>query len=315
MSTKTEPTKNGLRALYDLVLAAGGQFADGVLHLPPSIGTGAIQLLAPEPDLRLVVQHCTLLQPLTLKRLADATQPEQLLISFNAVGPAPLTDGGHLSSVVITSSDIGFTTHLPAHTALFTVAISIHKDRLRRWLGPTDEPLPTILTTRQPIVSDTLLTPDSHRILSELAQPHTRPRLPGFYYRIRIQELLYWLLVELANRTAPNQLLHTNDVEKIYQVRAQLLASLSTPPSVHELAGAVGLSEAKLKALFRQIFGTPPFAFYQAARMAEAKRLLHHLSVSEVGYQLGFTNLSHFARLFEKHYQLTPKKYQATLHG
>lgn len=26
------------------------------------------------------------------------------------------------------------------------------------------------------------------------------PQLPAFFYKIRIQELLYWLFVELANR-------------------------------------------------------------------------------------------------------------------
>jgi AraC-like DNA-binding protein len=30
-----------------------------------------------------------------------------------------------------------------------------------------------------------------------------------------------------------------------------------------------------------------------------------------VGYELGFSNLSHFSRLFEKHYGLTPKRFSA----
>ena len=45
--------------------------------------------------------------------------------------------------------------------------------------------------------------------------------------------------------------------------------------------------------------------------MQEAARLLTTgtLTVSEVGYQLGFTNLSHFTRVFETHIGLKPKKY------
>jgi len=31
-----------------------------------------------------------------------------------------------------------------------------------------------------------------------------------------------------------------------------------------------------------------------------------------VGYQLGFTNLSHFSRVFEQHTGKKPKKYSAT---
>jgi len=31
--------------------------------------------------------------------------------------------------------------------------------------------------------------------------------------------------------------------------------------------------------------------------------------VSDVGYQMGFTNLSHFSRVFEEHIGMKPKQY------
>ena len=45
--------------------------------------------------------------------------------------------------------------------------------------------------------------------------------------------------------------------------------------------------------------------------MEEAAFLLKQasISVSDVGYELGFSNLSHFSRLFQRHYGITPKKY------
>jgi AraC-like DNA-binding protein len=48
--------------------------------------------------------------------------------------------------------------------------------------------------------------------------------------------------------------------------------------------------------------------------MEEAAFLLRQTgySVSEVGYGLGFTNLSHFSRLFQRHYNINPKKYSST---
>ena len=33
------------------------------------------------------------------------------------------------------------------------------------------------------------------------------------------------------------------------------------------------------------------------------------LSVSDVGYKLGFTNLSHFSRVFKEHIGMKPKQY------
>ena len=37
------------------------------------------------------------------------------------------------------------------------------------------------------------------------------------------------------------------------------------------------------------------------------------LTVSETGYKLGFTNLSHFGRVFEKHFLMKPKRYKDSL--
>jgi len=36
-----------------------------------------------------------------------------------------------------------------------------------------------------------------------------------------------------------------------------------------------------------------------------------NLSVSEAGYRMGFSNLSHFITLFEMHNGIKPKKYSA----
>lgn len=47
--------------------------------------------------------------------------------------------------------------------------------------------------------------------------------------------------------------------------------------------------------------------------MEAAKQQLTHRSVSEVGHQLGFTNLSHFTRLFARHHGCKPKHYQVSL--
>lgn len=70
------------------------------------------------------------------------------------------------------------------------------------------------------------------------------------------------------------------------------------------------MSAPKLRKLFKQTFGKGVFEYYQSARIQEAARLLREkkLTVSEVGYQIGFTNLSHFQE-FEKYTGMKPKKY------
>jgi len=130
--------------------------------------------------------------------------------------------------------------------------------------------------------------------------------------QLKAEELVCRLLSVLENRTnAELQRLDQSDIQIIYQIRHQLTLHLDQPPNLSELAILAGMSMSKLKSLFRQIFGKPIYAYYNTLRMQEAARLLRvrRLSVSEVGYALGFSNLSHFSRLFEQHTGLKPKKY------
>jgi len=121
--------------------------------------------------------------------------------------------------------------------------------------------------------------------------------------------LLFTALLKRKNTAIST--LNKLDVQKIYKIRDQILKNLDTPPNLKVLAQVAGFSESKLKRLFKQIFGNSLYDYYQVFRMKEAARLLkeHKLSVSEVGYKLGFSNLSHFSRVFEKHLGLKPKKY------
>lgn len=100
----------------------------------------------------------------------------------------------------------------------------------------------------------------------------------------------------------------------IYSIKLQLQSNLAQAPDIAALARNAHMSQPKLRKMFRQAFGRTVFDYYQFLRMQESARLLKekHLSVKEVGYQLGFSNLSHFARVFQMYYGLTPKKFSAS---
>ncbi|KAA6352457.1 Regulatory protein PchR [termite gut metagenome] len=96
-----------------------------------------------------------------------------------------------------------------------------------------------------------------------------------------------------------------------YKVKEKMLEHTEIPPVIKELAVCANMSPSKLKRLFKQIFGNSIFSYYQEFRMKEAARLLKEekLSVSDVGYKLSFTNLSHFSRVFNEHIGMKPKQY------
>ncbi len=296
------------------LLASGVPGASTTYALPPALGTGQVTLVAAGPGLVIALRHLRYLQEQVLQPGSAQAETEVLLLSFQLRKPAAEGAAWHLATVLLTSDDVGITTRLPAHTELFTVNLAIHKSLLATWFTPATDWLRTLLAARTPVAYDTLGTPDLLRVLLELVPPRPVQLWDSFFYRFKVQELVYYLFRELAQRAAtPGYSLRAADVETLFQVRDQVLAALATPPSLSQLARSAGMHEGKLNALFRQIFGASLFQYYQAARMAEAKRGLARFSVSEVGFQLGFTNLSHFTRLFARHHGLNPKAYQAQL--
>ncbi len=156
---------------------------------------------------------------------------------------------------------------------------------------------------------------EMQQILRNITLINMADEFSNLSVRIKVEELLYHLLGKLSKRENTLQkTINPADAEKLIAVRSIILSNLSEPPLLRSLSTTVGMSETKLKQLFRQTFGDTVYNYYQKVRMEEAAFLLKQAgySVSEAGYQLGFSNLSHFSRLFQKHYGIAPKKYSAT---
>lgn len=122
------------------------------------------------------------------------------------------------------------------------------------------------------------------------------------------------LAQQLARRAvAPATRLLRPDVEQLFWVRGQLETHYQHPPTIAALAAEVGLSTSKLTRNFAQYFGRTMGQYAQYVRMHKARELLaggRH-SVSEVGYAVGYTNLTHFSQAFAKHCGSRPKDFLA----
>ncbi len=101
------------------------------------------------------------------------------------------------------------------------------------------------------------------------------------------------------------------EVEKIKDAQKIITENMVDPPTLAELARAVGTNEYKLKVGFKKLFGNTVYGHLNDFRMDTARELLEvdgH-QIKEVAYQVGYSNPSHFITAFKKKFGITPKKY------
>ena len=313
--------------LAALTAATGRPPEQGKLVLPAALGTGYIQQIDCGPRLRLIIYQCELNQEVWFRKTAFATGQDTLVFSFRHLSPpgpararqpGPPGNARHpaaLPAVRVASADMDFEFYAPAHTPINSLLIGADSSLFRDLLAPgqVNGVVQQLLAGGQAFLYEEIISPTMQAVAAQLVAAEAPAELRRYYQKVKAEELVYLFLAELLKRRhAPVYPLSVADARQLDQVRDKLLADLSTPPSLPALADFAGLSESKLKRLFKQVFGTTIYTYYQTVRMLEAAQLLREqrFTVSEVGNQLGFTNLSHFTRLFERHVGLKPKQYQ-----
>lgn len=98
----------------------------------------------------------------------------------------------------------------------------------------------------------------------------------------------------------------------LFDARDILTSAYMDPPKIPELAKQVSLNEYRLKQGFKEVFGKTIFEFSQELKMANAKSLLanREMSISQIAYEVGYLNVSHFARAFRKVYGMNPSDFR-----
>lgn len=86
---------------------------------------------------------------------------------------------------------------------------------------------------------------------------------------------------------------------------------------VSQYAAALSISERALRRICRAVMGASPTEILQQRMMDEAKRqlLIAEKTISEISYELGFSDPSHFTKYFAKRSGMSPSAYRAQRHG
>jgi len=306
---QTEP--NVLKRFAHLL---GTEVKNWRLEIPEKFGRGYCTGFVFNEHIRMLILNYELHEDLVVENPDINVTARTILFKFQNIFPETetLPAGKHSKatpSVLIATRSLSTDVVIPIHTNTATINIEVDANYLNGLFDLSEKSpvLQSLLQNTQPLLFEQMIYPSLQKIVDEIVSGSIDEIFKLFLLRIKAEELVCRLLMELEKRDAKQlYALNSRDIQTIYKVKAQILEHLENPPFIKELAVS-----AKLKRLFKQIFGNSIFNYYQEFRMKEAALLLKEekISVSDVGYKLGFTNLSHFSKVFAAHIGMKPKQY------
>ncbi len=108
---------------------------------------------------------------------------------------------------------------------------------------------------------------------------------------------------------------------RIQAVTKHLQALFTQPDlSVERVLTSQGKNSDYLRRLFKKTHGCTPVQYLNQLRIGRAKRMiegncLHHLSITQIAEQSGFSDASYFSRVFREHVGLSPTQYERLFPG
>jgi AraC-like DNA-binding protein len=297
----------------------GTELKNWRLEIPEKFGSGYCIGYVFDEHIRMLILNYELNEDIVLENPDVNVTATTILFKFQNIYPDTETmlAGNKLKatpSVLIATTGIGNGVVIPIHTNTATINIEVDADYLNKLFDLSEESLVLkgLLQNTQPLFFEQMIYPSLQKVVDEIVSESVDEIFKLFFLRVKAEELVCRLLMELAKRDAKQlYALNNRDVAAIYKVKEHMLAHLDIPPIIKDLAVSAGMSPTKFKRLFKQIFGKSNFNYYQDLRMKEAAFLLkqQQLSVADVGYKLGFINLSHFSKVFATHMGMKPKQY------
>ncbi|MBV8327491.1 AraC family transcriptional regulator [Chryseobacterium sp.] len=318
---KDDPTVP--EVLKKLAALLGTEIKQRTLEIPPQFGSGYCSGFIFNENIRMLVCNYELKEDVSIENKEMNSEKRMIFFKFRHIFPkikALQSEkfSSEIPTVLIATSRMNTDEVVSIHSNTSTINIEIDAGYLAG-LFPSSHQSPvlqSLLQNTRPFLFEQVMDPGLQNIVNEMISGQTDEFFKLFFLRIKAEELICKLLMELEKRSEKQvYALNIQDIETIYKVRENILEQLEIPPVIHDLATKAGMSPTKLKRLFRQIFGNSIFNYYQEFRMKEAAALLKEkkYSVSEVGYRLGFSNLSHFSKIFNEHIGMKPKQYSMRL--
>ena len=303
-----------------LALQLNTNLNDRILTLPSHLGSGTIGARNINQHLSYAVMNFKLDNDLELNR--EPGLPG-FVISFNLVEVQKELLVGHRQQLVtdkrpfrndIFLSDAQDSAYLriSAGSSVKRLLIFCSHELARQFLPVELYDKIAVFARENSISGNPLFINLSHRtMLKELFELKPGDPLRNVRMLSGIMHLLEKFLYSFVRQeqAALPRTVKKNDLESMQHVEQILSGKLEGFPSLESLAQEVFMSTSKLKNLFKQVYGHTLYDYYNKSRLQRAKDLLitGQCSIKQAGSEIGFSNLSHFAKAFRKEFGILPR--------
>ncbi|MBS1602152.1 MAG: helix-turn-helix transcriptional regulator [Bacteroidetes bacterium] len=306
--------------LADFATLLNTPVKDNVLTIPAQLGSGTILAKDINPGFSYAVMNFKLDSDLEMTRQSGA---KGFVISFNLVEVQKELLVGHRQQLVSDKrpfrNDIFLTDARDTAFLKFSAGSTVKRllifcsHELAMQYLPRDifEKLATFARENSTVENPLFINLSHRTMLKELFEikendPVSQIRRLSAIIHL-IEKLLHSFLRQ--EQAVLPRTVKKNDLESMQHVEQILSSRLEGFPSLESLAHEVFMSTSKLKNLFKQVYGHTLYDYYNKSRLQRAKDLLitGQCSIKQAGSEIGFSNLSHFAKAFKKEFGILPR--------
>jgi len=160
-------------------------------------------------------------------------------------------------------------------------------------------------------INDKLLYRDNSELISRELDKINNAALKNmrgkeFLVDLYVQEITYKFL----NNIGTKEILTKHSKNPIVEAIEIMRFTFDRGISLSEIAQTVNMSPQLFSIKFKRITGCSPNKYFTGIKINAAKKMLINKSVTDVSFDLGYDNISHFIKLFKAEFGLTPKQYQ-----
>jgi AraC-like DNA-binding protein len=279
------------------------------LSLPPQVGEGTIHAYNMTAQLSCLIMNFRSETDLDLSRETGGRQG--LSLAFNQV---VTMDGKKVfrSDIFLSDTRESLSVRIPAGSTVRRLILFYSDEMIRQFL-PEELTAQLEAFAREGSASAnkyfiSLPYRETLKEIFDLDENDPLCRVTRLGHMIRLTEKFLHSFLYQERNPIPRTV-KKNDLDSMRHIEQILSSRLEGFPSLESLAHEVFMSTSKLKTLFKQVYGYTLYDYYNKSRLQRAKEMLvtGQYSIKQTGCEIGFSNLSHFAKAFKKEYGVLPR--------